>query len=76
MCTAARCSVDISETDGIATSAIEAMLIGSVPIQSDSSGLSEWIEPGAALIVPHDQPEAIADALTRALTDDALIKRH
>lgn len=69
----ARCSVGISETDGIATSAIEAMLMGSVPIQSDSSCLGEWIEPGAALIVPHDKPGAIADALIRALTDDAFV---
>ena len=69
----ARCSIGISETDGIATSAIEAMLMGSVPIQSDSSGLGEWIAPEGALLVPHDQPAMIAAALARALTDDAFV---
>ncbi len=66
----ARCSIAISETDGICTSAIEAMLMGSVPIQSDTSCLAEWIAPDAALLVPHDDPEAIAAAVRRAVADD------
>jgi len=69
----ARCSIGISETDGIATSAIEAMLMGSVPVQSDTSALPEWIEADGALMVPHEDPEAIAGALRRALTDDAFV---
>lgn len=69
----ARCSVGISETDGIATSAIEAMLMGSVPVQSDSSGLGEWVRRDGALLVPCDRPDLIAAALRRALTDDRFV---
>lgn len=69
----ARVSVGISETDGIATSAIEAMLMGSVPVQSDTSGLGEWVRHDGALLVPCDRPEAIGAALRRALTDDHFV---
>lgn len=69
----ARCSIAISETDGLCTTAVEALLMGSMPVQSDTSCLDEWTEPGNVLFVPHDDPAAIADAIRRALTDDAFV---
>ncbi len=71
----ARFSIGNSETDGIATSAIEAMLMGSVPVQSDTSALPEWIEADGALMVRHDDAESIAEAIRRAATDDAFVDR-
>jgi glycosyltransferase involved in cell wall biosynthesis len=70
----ARISVGISASDGIATSALEAMVMGSVPIQSDTACASEWFEDGVSgLSVPADDPGAIARAVERALDDDAWV---
>lgn len=66
----ARCSIALSASDGICTSAIEAMLMGSLPLQSDSSCIGEWTHPDATLLVPCDDPTAVEAALHRALNDD------
>ena len=38
--------VGVSRTDGISTSAIESMAMGSIPVQSGSSCAAEWFENG------------------------------
>ncbi len=60
--------------DGISQSFLEALLMGSFPIQSDTGCACEWAEDGAtALLVPPEEPAAVAAALRRTLTDDALV---
>lgn len=72
----ARVSIGLSISDGISTSMLEAILMGSFPIQSDTSCGEEWIESGRTGIIVHpEDAQAVADALRRALTDDDLVNR-
>jgi glycosyltransferase involved in cell wall biosynthesis len=69
-----RVSIGLSITDAISTSMLEAMLMGSFPIQSYTSCANEWVEDSktAFLIHPEDTDE-VARALKIALTDDKLV---
>ncbi|MGQ9367372.1 glycosyltransferase [Azospirillum sp. ST 5-10] len=69
----ARCSVGVSLSDGICTSAMEAVLMGSLPIQSDTSCLTEWTGSRSVLTAPAEDVDALADAVRRAVTDDSLV---
>jgi len=70
----ARISIGLSISDAISTSLLEAMLMGAFPIQSDTSAATEWIENGrSGFIVPPEDPDVVAEALRRALTDSALV---
>jgi glycosyltransferase involved in cell wall biosynthesis len=70
----ARLYIGLSISDAISTSLLEAMIMGAFPIQSYTSCADEWIENGkTGLIVPPEDPEIIAVAIRRALTDDALV---
>ncbi len=70
----ARVSIGLSISDAISTSFLEALLMGSFPIQSDTSCACEWATDGeTVLLVPPEDPEKIEVALRRALTDDALV---
>lgn len=70
----ARVSIGLSLSDGISTSLLEAMVMGSFPIQSTSSCAREWMADGVnALFVHPNDPDAVADAVRRALTDDRLV---
>ena len=72
----ARISVGLSLGDGISTSLLEAMIMGSFPIQSRSSCAQEWMVDGVnALFVPPNDPDEVAVALYRALGDDGLVDR-
>lgn len=72
----ARISIGLSISDAVSTSFLEAMAMGSFPIQSWTSCADEWIEDGVSgILVPPEDPEIIETALRRALTDDALIDR-
>ncbi len=72
----ARVSVGVSISDAISTSLLEAIVMGSFPVQSSTACADEWIEDGrTALLVPPDDPEAVEAAIRRALTDDALVDR-
>lgn len=72
----ARVSIGLSISDAISTSLLEAMAMGSFPIQSNTSCACEWVQDGqTALIVPPEDPVAIAEAIRRAVTDDALVDR-
>jgi hypothetical protein len=72
----ARISIGISIADGISTSLLEAMAMGSFPIQTSTACASEWIEDGkSGFIVEPDDPETIADRIVRAVTDDELVDR-
>jgi glycosyltransferase involved in cell wall biosynthesis len=70
----ARVSIGLSISDAISTSMLEAMVMGSFPIQSDTSCANEWLEDGKTGILVHpDDPAMVAAALRRALMDDDLV---
>jgi glycosyltransferase involved in cell wall biosynthesis len=70
----ARASIALSIGDGISTSSLEAMAVGSLPIQSNSSCLGDWVRDGeTGLLVDAEDPHSVARALDRAVTDDALV---
>lgn len=71
---AARISIGLSVTDGISTSFLEALLMGSFPIQSWTSCADEWVRDGeTGLLVPPEDAEAVAVAVRKALQNDALV---
>jgi glycosyltransferase involved in cell wall biosynthesis len=72
----ARTSIGLSISDGVPNTMVEAMAMGALPIQSDTGCEREWIRDGEnGLLVAPEDPQAVADALRRALTDDALVDR-
>lgn len=71
-----RIYIGLSISDGISTSLLEAMSMGTFPIQSCTACADEWILHGqSGFIVPPEDPQAVAEALRRALTDDLLVNR-
>ena len=53
---------------------VEAMSVGAFPIQSNTACADEWVIDGeTALLVPPEDPQVIAAAIRRALTDDNLV---
>jgi hypothetical protein len=72
----ARISIGLSISDAASTSALEAMVMGSFPVQSNTSCLGEWARNGeTALLVHPEDPDEIAAAVRRALSDDEMIDR-
>ncbi|MBM4149635.1 MAG: glycosyltransferase family 4 protein [Lentisphaerae bacterium] len=72
----ARISIGLSISDGISTSLLEAILMGSFPVQSGTGAASDWVSDGeSAFLVPPDDPEPVAKALRTALADDVLVDR-
>jgi glycosyltransferase involved in cell wall biosynthesis len=70
----ARVYLGVSVSDGISTSALEALAMGAFPIQTNTSCCDEWFEDGkGGFLVPPDNVEMIADRLRHALTDDVLV---
>ncbi len=70
----ARISIGISISDGISTSLLEAIVMGSFPIQSWTACANEWIVNGeTGLLVPPEDVEIIEEAIRQALTDDSLV---
>jgi glycosyltransferase involved in cell wall biosynthesis len=72
----ARLSIGLSISDGLSTSALETLIMGSFPIQSNTSCLCELVQCGqGALMVPAEDPAEVAAAITRAALDDELVDR-
>ncbi len=70
----ARVSIGVNATDGVPNAMLEAMTMGAFPIQSDTESTGEWITHGKnGLLVEPGNPQRIADAVKRAITDDALV---
>ncbi len=70
----ARIFIGLSISDGSSISMLEAMSLGAFPIQSGTSCVDEWLTDGeSGFIVPPEDPQAIADAIRRAVTDDKLV---
>jgi hypothetical protein len=72
----ARISIGLSISDSISTSLLEAMVMGSFPIQSCTACVDEWVQHGVSgMIVPPEDPEIIERAIRTAMTDDDLVNR-
>ncbi len=72
----ARVSIGLSISDGTPNTMLEAMIMGALPIQSESSAADEWIEDGKnGLLVPAEDSDKVAVAIKRALKDDKLVER-
>ena len=70
----ARISIGLSITDAISTSLLEAMIMGSFPVQSNTGCGDEWLVDGeTGLLVPPNDPEPVAAAIRTALADDRLV---
>ncbi len=69
-----RIYIGLSIGDGISTSLLESMAMGSFPIQSCTACANEWIENGSSgFIVPPEDPDVIELAIRKALLDDNLV---
>jgi len=70
----ARVSIGLSITDAISTSVLEAMAMGSFPIQSKTSCADKWFINGkSGIMVPPEDPDEVEKAIRIALTDDELV---
>ncbi len=70
----ARISIGLSISDAISTSLLEAMIMGSFPIQSDTGCGDEWITDGEnGILVEPNSPEEIASAIRRTIADDEMV---
>lgn len=70
----ARLSIGLSLTDGLPASLVEAMWMGSFPIQSNTGCAQDWIEDGhTGLLVPPEDPQEVAAAIRRGVSADALV---
>ncbi|HTY22856.1 MAG TPA: glycosyltransferase family 4 protein, partial [Desulfomonilaceae bacterium] len=66
----------LTVNDGIPGSLLEAMSAGAFPIHSDLDSIRELITDGEnGFLVPPDDPTAVAQALRKALTDNAIIDK-
>jgi colanic acid/amylovoran biosynthesis glycosyltransferase len=64
------------DRDGLPTSVLEAMALGVPVVTTAVGGLGELVVDGrTGLVVPERDPDALADALGRLLTDGALADR-
>ncbi len=71
--TRAMISVSVSTHDGTPNTLLEAMALGCLPICGDLPSIREWITPDEnGLLVPADDPAALADAICRGLEDATL----
>jgi glycosyltransferase involved in cell wall biosynthesis len=69
-----RISISLAQSDAICTAFLEAMVMGSFPIQSSTGCANAWAEAGqGAEFVPAEDVDRIEGALRRALTDDQLV---
>ncbi len=72
----ARISIGLSISDSISTSVLEAMTMGSFPIQSYTGCAEEWFRDGeTGLLVHPENPEGVATAIRRAIADNVLVDR-
>ncbi len=70
----ARINIGLSISDAASTSLLEAIVMGTFPIQSCTACADEWIMDGkSGFIVPPEDAEVVAAAIRRAVSDDVLV---
>jgi len=74
---AANVFVSFARSDGTSTALLEAMACGLFPVVSDIPQNREWVTPALenGILVPLDQPKAVAEALRKALNNPDLLCR-
>jgi glycosyltransferase involved in cell wall biosynthesis len=70
-----RMAIGLGVSDGTPQTMLEAMIAGALPIQSDTVSTREWIDGENGLLVPPEDAESVAKAITRAVQDDNLVDR-
>lgn len=69
-----RLLVSLSISDGLPTMMLEAMALGTFPIQSSAGCGCDWFEDGVTgFSVPVNDTAAVAAAISRALRDDPMV---
>jgi glycosyltransferase involved in cell wall biosynthesis len=58
-----------SVREGLGTTVLEAMALGTPVVATATGGLVELLQGGAGCLVPPGNPDALAEALARVLTD-------
>jgi glycosyltransferase involved in cell wall biosynthesis len=70
----ADCFVMSSRDEGLGTSVLEAMALGIPVASTDAGGLPEMLRDGAGLLVHAADPEALAAAVGRLLSEPLLVR--
>jgi glycosyltransferase involved in cell wall biosynthesis len=67
--------IGVGISDGIGTTLLEAMALGTFPIVACTSCAAEWVSAGTTgmIVDPHDVA-ALAAAIGMAATDDAMVE--
>jgi glycosyltransferase involved in cell wall biosynthesis len=68
----ADCFVMSSREEGLGTSVLDAMALGTPVASTSAGGLPEMLQDGAGLLVPPNDPLALAEAVDRLLTEPGL----
>ncbi len=68
-----RVYLGISRSDGVSTSLLEAMALGTFPIQSATSCAEEWIKNGKSGFIVKNNISIISQKLLKAVKDDNLV---
>lgn len=72
----ARVVVSPSNHDGTPNTLLEALACGCLPVAGDLESIREWITPEAnGLLVDPNDPQALAQAMLRAIADEELVER-
>lgn len=73
----ARVNIGIAISDGTPLAMLESLLVGVFPIQTHTACADEWLIDGETGIIIKDERnvDEIAQAIRRAVTDDALVDR-
>jgi glycosyltransferase involved in cell wall biosynthesis len=64
-----------SREEGLNTSVLDAMQLGVAVVSTDGGGLPEALAGGAGLVVPREQPAALAQAVAALLKDPGIRTR-
>lgn len=73
MMTKARLYIGLSKSDGISTSMLEAMAMGAIPIQTNTSCANEWLMEGkSGHIADLKELRAISEWIEQFITNDEL----
>jgi glycosyltransferase involved in cell wall biosynthesis len=68
----ADCFVMSSREEGLGTSVLEAMALGTPVASTTAGGLPEMLRDGAGVLAPPNDPHALAHAVARLLTEPGL----
>ena len=69
-----RVYIGLSVSDGICTSLLESMALGSFPIQTDTSCAEEWVVPDqSGFIVKYEDIQTLSKLILKAVQDNDLV---